>query len=217
MRKLSLNKFRLSSSDHHHQQQQQQQHNQETTRHTPEGGDSSRSQSQSSQESPCYANSPSKIATKKGLSVDEHQLSQQQQQNNQLYQDRDCGSDETLEKRRSPTDRRDVGKLAVDSWGSDREKGAPATATATGIQQTSSQRVQDEAQRPLKPVSTVTVVQRQSPSLTIRTNFTQKQQEQQETNKNIHGENRTVDLFLFQSKIESVMKIFIAQSLNFKL
>lgn len=44
MRKLSLNKFRLSSE-------------QQETRHTPEGGDSSsRSQSQSPQESPVHPN-----------------------------------------------------------------------------------------------------------------------------------------------------------------
>ncbi|XP_029155864.1 LOW QUALITY PROTEIN: uncharacterized protein LOC114928733 [Nylanderia fulva] len=43
VRKLSLNKFRLSSE-------------QQETRHTPEGGDSSRSQSQSPQESPVHPN-----------------------------------------------------------------------------------------------------------------------------------------------------------------
>lgn len=47
MRKLSLNKFRLSSE-------------QQETRHTPEGGDSSRSQSQSPQESPVHPNEPIK-------------------------------------------------------------------------------------------------------------------------------------------------------------
>lgn len=41
MRKLSLNKFRMSSE-------------QQEPRHTPEGGNSSRSQSQSSQESPVH-------------------------------------------------------------------------------------------------------------------------------------------------------------------
>ncbi|KMQ94302.1 ras-related protein rab-32 [Lasius niger] len=47
VRKLSLNKFRLSSE-------------QQETRHTPEGGDSSRSQSQSPQESPVHPNEPIK-------------------------------------------------------------------------------------------------------------------------------------------------------------
>ncbi|KAG7200577.1 hypothetical protein KM043_001138 [Ampulex compressa] len=53
VRKLSLSKFRLSAE-------------QETTRHTPEGGDSSRSQSQSSQDSPTRSASPSRT-TRKGL------------------------------------------------------------------------------------------------------------------------------------------------------
>jgi len=47
VRKLSLNKFRQSSE---HQE----------TRHTPEGGDSSRSQTQSPQESPVHPNEPTK-------------------------------------------------------------------------------------------------------------------------------------------------------------
>lgn len=47
VRKLSLNKFRLSPE-------------QQETRHTPEGGDSSRSQSQSPQESPVHPNEPIK-------------------------------------------------------------------------------------------------------------------------------------------------------------
>ena len=50
VRKLSLNKFRLSTE--------------QEPRHTPEGGDSSRSQSQSSQESPSLSDSPSRIARK---------------------------------------------------------------------------------------------------------------------------------------------------------
>lgn len=45
MRKLSLNKFRSSTE-------------QQETRHTPEGGDSSRSQSQSSQDSPVHSYGP---------------------------------------------------------------------------------------------------------------------------------------------------------------
>ncbi|XP_017793568.1 PREDICTED: ras and EF-hand domain-containing protein isoform X2 [Habropoda laboriosa] len=89
VRKLSLNKFRLSTE--------------QETRHTPEGGDSSRSLSQSSQESPSLSDSPSRI-TRKG----------------QQEIEREKGETRKLEKSLE------------------------------------------------KPVSTVTVVQRKSPSLTIR-------------------------------------------------
>lgn len=58
VRKLSLNKFRLSSD-------------QQEARRTPEGGDSSRSQSQSSQESPVHSNSPTRVAAKRGLGNDD--------------------------------------------------------------------------------------------------------------------------------------------------
>ncbi|RLU21054.1 hypothetical protein DMN91_007670 [Ooceraea biroi] len=54
VRKLSLNKFRLSSE-------------QQEARRAPEGGDSSRSQSQSSQESSGHSYSPTRAAVKKGL------------------------------------------------------------------------------------------------------------------------------------------------------
>lgn len=98
VRKLSLNKFRLSAGE------------QETTRHTPEGGDSSRSQSQSSQESPSLSDSPSRIARKGHGPSGER------------------ARDERVEK----GDAEKPEKLAE------------------------------------KPVTTVTVVQRKSPSLTIR-------------------------------------------------
>ncbi|XP_067217269.1 uncharacterized protein Rab32 isoform X2 [Linepithema humile] len=59
VRKLSLNKFRLSSE-------------QQETRHTPEGGDSSRSQSQSSQDSPVHSCGPTGgIAASKGQEDDD--------------------------------------------------------------------------------------------------------------------------------------------------
>lgn len=109
VRKLSLNKFRLSA------EQEQ--------RHTPEGGDSSRSQSQSSQESPSLSDSPSRIARKKGQEVIER------------LGHRDASA--------ADAERRDAPPIGLDA-----EKG--------------------EARKPEKPVSTVTVVQRRSPSLTIR-------------------------------------------------
>jgi hypothetical protein len=56
VRRLSLNKFRLSSE-------------QQETRRTPEGGDSSRSRSQSSQESPVH--SPARAVARKGLENDD--------------------------------------------------------------------------------------------------------------------------------------------------
>ncbi|XP_076241397.1 RAS oncogene family member Rab32 isoform X2 [Calliopsis andreniformis] len=105
VRKLSLNKFRLSS------EQEQ--------RHTPEGGDSSRSQSQSSQESPSLSDSPSRIA-RKGQETER-------------------------------LGHRDVHE-ARDAKERDREKG----------ESRKSEKLSE------KPVSTVTVVQRKSPSLTIR-------------------------------------------------
>ncbi|CAK9795607.1 Ras-related protein Rab-32 [Anthophora plagiata] len=110
VRKLSLNKFRLSTE--------------QEARHTPEGGDSSRSQSQSSQESPSLSDSPSRI-TRKGQEIERlgYRIGY-----------------EAGEPRDAPL------------FDVDREKG--------------------ETRKPEKslekPVSTVTVVQRKSPSLTIR-------------------------------------------------
>ncbi|KZC12419.1 PREDICTED: uncharacterized protein LOC107190506 [Dufourea novaeangliae] len=102
VRKLSLNKFRLSTEPE--------------PRHTPEGGDSSRSQSQSSQESPSLSDSPSRIARK--------------------------GQENEKERHRDTYD------VARDG----NERGEPR-----------------KPEKLLeKPVSTVTVVQRRSPSLTIR-------------------------------------------------
>ncbi|CAL7937742.1 unnamed protein product [Xylocopa violacea] len=100
VRKLSLNKFRLSTEPE--------------PRHTPEGGDSSRSQSQSSQESPSLSDSPSRI-TRKGQEAE----------------------------RLGHRDGHDAPPI-----GSDREKG--------------------EVRKPEKLLSTITVVQSKSPSLTIR-------------------------------------------------
>jgi len=54
VRKLSINKFRLSSE-------------QQEARRTPEGGDSGRSQSQSSQESPVHSYSPARAVAEKEL------------------------------------------------------------------------------------------------------------------------------------------------------
>ncbi|XP_020287466.1 ras and EF-hand domain-containing protein homolog isoform X2 [Pseudomyrmex gracilis] len=77
VRKLSLNKFRLSSEQQQQQpqpqpqSQPQQQQQQQEIRHTPEGGDSSRSQSQSSQESPIHSYSSNvRTAVKKGQDND---------------------------------------------------------------------------------------------------------------------------------------------------
>ncbi|XP_029047658.2 EF-hand calcium-binding domain-containing protein 4B isoform X1 [Osmia bicornis bicornis] len=103
VRKLSLNKFRLSTE--------------QEPRHTPEGGDSSRSQSQSSQESPSLSDSPSRI-TRKGQEIER-------------LGHRD-GFEALKEREREKGETRKSEKLTV------------------------------------KPVSTVTVVQRRSPSLTIR-------------------------------------------------
>ncbi|XP_017753894.1 PREDICTED: uncharacterized protein LOC108546361 isoform X1 [Eufriesea mexicana] len=124
VRKLSLNKFRLSTE--------------QEPRHTPEGGDSSRSQSQSSQESPSLSDSPSRIA-RKG------------QETERLGHRDDYEADE----------RRDA------PYDADREKG--------------------ESRKSEKPteklVSTVTVVQRRSPSLTIRSFSTKTQYDIQSAEK----------------------------------
>lgn len=109
VRKLSLNKFRLSTE--------------QEPRHTPEGGDSSRSQSQSSQELSSLSDSPSKTA-RKGQEIER------------------LGHRDGYEADEQPDTLYDV----------DREKGEPR-----------------KPEKPTeKPVSTVTVVQRKSPSLTIR-------------------------------------------------
>ena len=114
VRKLSLNKFRLSTE--------------QEPRHTPEGGDSSRSQSQSSQESPSLSDSPSRIARK-----------------GQEAERLEC---------EAAAPPRDTALHQVDE-----EKGKP--------------------RKPEKPTeklaSTVTVVQRKSPSLTIKS-FSSKNQ-----------------------------------------
>ncbi|KOX73109.1 Ras-related protein Rab-32 [Melipona quadrifasciata] len=114
VRKLSLNKFRLSTE--------------QEPRHTPEGGDSSRSQSQSSQESPSLSDSPSRIARK-----------------GQETERLECEAE-------APP--RDTALHQVDE-----EKGKP--------------------RKPEKPteklVSTVTVVQRKSPSFTVKS-FSSKNQ-----------------------------------------
>ncbi|XP_076395136.1 RAS oncogene family member Rab32 isoform X2 [Megachile rotundata] len=107
VRKLSLNKFRLSAE--------------QEPRHTPEGGDSSRSQSQSSQESPSLSDSPSRI-TRKGQEIER------------------LGHRDGFE------------AVTRDIKEREREKGE----------------TRKSEKLPVKPVSTVTVVQRRSPSLTIR-------------------------------------------------
>ncbi|KOC62137.1 Ras-related protein Rab-32 [Habropoda laboriosa] len=111
VRKLSLNKFRLSTE--------------QETRHTPEGGDSSRSLSQSSQESPSLSDSPSRITRKGQQEIERlgHRVGY-----------------EAVEPRDAPL-------LDVP-----REKGE-------------TRKLEKSLE---KPVSTVTVVQRKSPSLTIR-------------------------------------------------
>ncbi|XP_063979632.1 ras-related protein Rab-44 isoform X1 [Diachasmimorpha longicaudata] len=140
VRKLSLSKFRLGSSD-------------QEIRQTPEGGDSSRSQSQSSQESPSYPESPVKSIKKSGHA-------------SRVDEERPKGREKRTTPAATPTsERRNPGT----TWGQDREEGAGAGTERRG----------DDAKRRQKPdklektVSTVTVVQRKSPSVTIRTSFSQ--------------------------------------------
>ncbi|XP_050483376.1 EF-hand calcium-binding domain-containing protein 4B isoform X1 [Bombus huntii] len=124
VRKLSLNKFRLSTE--------------QEPRHTPEGGDSSRSQSQSSQELSSLSDSPSKTA-RKGQEIER------------------LGHRDGYEADEQPDTLYDV----------DREKGEPR-----------------KPEKPTeKPVSTVTVVQRKSPSLTIRSFSTKSQYDSQSSEK----------------------------------
>ncbi|XP_015119201.1 ras-related protein Rab-44 [Diachasma alloeum] len=147
VRKLSLNKFRLGSSD-------------QETRHTPEGGDSSRSQSQSSQESPSYPESPVKSGKKTGHA-------------SRLDDERVKGREKRTTPAATPTsERRNPGT----TWGQDREEGEGAGTERRG----------DDGKRRQKPdklektVSTVTVVQRKSPSVTIRTSFSQERKQSPE-------------------------------------
>ncbi|KAK1120029.1 hypothetical protein K0M31_012759 [Melipona bicolor] len=129
VRKLSLNKFRLSTE--------------QEPRHTPEGGDSSRSQSQSSQESPSLSDSPSRIARK-----------------GQETERLECEAE-------APP--RDTALHQVDE-----EKGKP--------------------RKPEKPteklVSTVTVVQRKSPSFTIKSFSSKNQNDSQSSEKSPRPEAR---------------------------
>ncbi|XP_076651695.1 RAS oncogene family member Rab32 isoform X1 [Halictus rubicundus] len=128
VRKLSLNKFRLSAAE-------------QEPRHTPEGGDSSRSQSQSSQESPSLSDSPSRIA-RKGHGIER------------------LGPRETYEA--GPRD------------------DAAAVAVVPNVEKGDARKPEKLAE---KPVTTVTVVQRKSPSLTIRTILKTTQHDSQEQEK----------------------------------
>ncbi|XP_011311316.1 ras-related protein Rab-44 isoform X1 [Fopius arisanus] len=135
VRKLSLSKFRLGSSD-------------QETRQTPEGGDSSRSQSQSSQDSPGYPESPVKSSKKAGHV-------------SRADEDRVKGREKRPPVATPTSERGNPG-----TWGQDREEGVPD----------GNQRRADDAKprhKLEKTVSTVTVVQRKSPSVTIRTSFPQ--------------------------------------------
>ncbi|KAK0180418.1 hypothetical protein PV327_006062 [Microctonus hyperodae] len=144
VRKLSLNKFRFGSSD-------------QETRHTPEGDESSRSPSQSSQESPGNNESP----------IRNLQKVNQQQLNEKLV---DTKGKKSREKKvitpvvTSTLDRRNP----TSTWGHDKEKGA-ATMNERRIDEQHRQRQQKQLE---KTPSTVTVIQRKSPSVTIKTSFT---------------------------------------------
>ncbi|XP_046424009.1 uncharacterized protein LOC124181457 isoform X2 [Neodiprion fabricii] len=115
VRKLSLNKFKLSGSE-------------QETRRTPEGGDRSRSQSQSSQESQSQSDSPCKLGV-------------------------------TLRKGAGDLEKENIEKERLVAEGHLREEGEQRSKKPTRSTRLDSLE---------KPVSTVTVVQRRSPSLTIR-------------------------------------------------
>lgn len=116
VRKLSLNKFKVSGSE-------------QEARHTPEGGDRSRSQSQSSQESHNQSDSPCKL----GVTIQE-------------------GISTPLEKE-------NIEKERLAAEGHIGEKGERISDNPTQSTRLDTQE---------KPVRTVTVVQRKSPSLTIK-------------------------------------------------
>lgn len=152
-----MNKFRLSTDHQSSQQQQQQEPQQQRSqqqveaRRTPDGGDSSQSQSQSSQDSPSHSDSPKKF-TRKGLDVEKKSVFR------------------GIRQRRSKAD-------SVEHVG-EREGG---------------ERKGETTKKPemliAKPVSTVTVVQRRSPSLTIRSVPKSSQQ---------HGERNMVTPFAWR-------------------
>ncbi|KAK0095560.1 hypothetical protein PV326_007990 [Microctonus aethiopoides] len=149
VRKLSLNKFRFGSSD-------------QETRHTPEGDESSRSPSQSSQESPGNNDSPIRNLQK----VNQHQ--REQQLNEKLVNTKEKKSREkkvTTPVVTSTLDRRNP----TSTWGHDKEKGAATTMSERRIDEQHRQLQQKQLE---KTPSTVTVIQRKSPSVTIKTSFT---------------------------------------------
>lgn len=149
VRKLSLNKFRFGSSD-------------QETRHTPEGDESSRSPSQSSQESPGNNDSPIRNLQK----VNQHE--REQKLNEKLVDTKEKKSREkkvTTPVVTSTLDRRNP----TSTWGHDKEKGAPTTMSERRIDEQHRQRQQKQLE---KTPSTVTVIQRKSPSVTIKTSFT---------------------------------------------
>lgn len=144
VRKLSLNKFRIGSTD-------------QETRQTPEGGDSSRSQSQSSQDSPANPESPPRAVKKAGVtSLVEDELKMK-------------GREKKTTPVATPTsERRNPGT----TWGHDREKGASGERRIDD-----GRRRQKPDKLPEKTVSTVTTLQRKSPSVTIRTSFSQERKD----------------------------------------
>ncbi|KAI4498405.1 hypothetical protein M0802_006584 [Mischocyttarus mexicanus] len=131
VRRLSFNKFRSSTEQSQQSQQQQQfqqqQQQQIDARRTPDGGDSSQSQSQSSQDSPSHSDSPKKL-TRKGSDGEKSVF-------------RGIRHRSKADSERQPTGEREREKKG--------ETKKPEMLIA-------------------KPVSSVTVVQRKSPSLTIR-------------------------------------------------
>ncbi|XP_034937461.1 ras and EF-hand domain-containing protein homolog isoform X3 [Chelonus insularis] len=123
------------------------------TRKTPEGGNSSRS---SSIESSGHLDSPGKTS-KKGH--------QQQQQLEEKSTEKTKGREKKMIRATtSSLERRNTG-----SWGQEREKGAAITSEKQIDDPRPRQK--SDKQSSEKPISTVTVLQRRSPSVTIKTNF----------------------------------------------
>ncbi|XP_043486153.1 EF-hand calcium-binding domain-containing protein 4B isoform X1 [Polistes fuscatus] len=148
VRKLSFNKFRLSTDQSQQQSQQSQQ--QIEVRRTPDGGDSSQSQSQSSQDSPSHSDSPKKL-TRKGSDGEKSVF-------------KGIRHRSKADSERPPTGEREREKKG--------ETKKPEMLIA-------------------KPVSTVTVVQRRSPSLTIRCVPKSSQQHESSDQSSLEQERKT--------------------------
>lgn len=178
VRKLSLSKFKTLPEPE--------------TRHTPEGGDSSRSLSQSSQESTSRLDSSPTLTPRKESTVQEKWST--------------CSLPASTQNKSTVNESEDARKQQREGSGSGGKKGEEQP-----VQQKSEKLIE-------KPVSTITVVQRKSPSLTIKISNLQertlKLQQYGETNSKQNQKTSSIDGKIL-SKKKLKQKFVILQMCQF--